>query len=41
MTSDQLHRLPVVEPETGELVGVVSALDIVAAVPRYGLALAV
>ncbi len=39
MTSDQLHRLPVVDPESGALVGIVSALDIVAAVSRYGLAL--
>lgn len=38
MIADQLHRLPVVDPATGTLVGVVSALDIVAAIPRYDLA---
>lgn len=37
MVGDQIHRLPVVEAETGDLVGVISTLDVVAAIRRYGL----
>ena len=39
MVDDQVHRLPVVEEGTGELVGVISTLDVVAAIRRYGLAI--
>ena len=38
MVNDQIHRLPVVEAGSGELVGIISTLDIVAAIRRYGLA---
>ena len=37
MVGDQIHRLPVVEADTGDLVGVISTLDVVAAIRRYGL----
>ncbi len=37
MVRDQIHRLPVVDPETRELVGIVSTLDLAQAIMRYGL----
>ncbi len=38
MIEDQIHRLPVVDEDNGELLGLISTLDIVAAIRRYGLA---
>jgi len=37
MVRDQIHRLPVVEAETFELVGIVTSLDLARAITRYGL----
>jgi CBS domain-containing protein len=37
LVNDQIHRLPVTERETGELVGIISSLDLVRAVTLYGL----
>jgi CBS domain-containing protein len=37
MVGDQIHRIPITDRDNGELVGLVSALDIVRAVTRYGL----
>lgn len=38
MVADQIHRLPVVDPDNHELVGIVSTLDLVRAIDLYGLA---
>jgi len=37
MVRDQIHRLPVVEAGTGDLVGILSTLDLVRAITTYGL----
>ena len=37
LVRDQIHRLPVTEPGTGELVGIISSLDLVRAITTYGL----
>ena len=37
MVLDQIHRLPVTEAETGDLVGIITALDLVRAITTYGL----
>jgi CBS domain-containing protein len=37
LVSDQIHRLPVTEPGSGELVGIISSLDLVRAITTYGL----
>ena len=37
MIRDQIHRLPVVDGETHELVGIVTTLDLARAITRYGL----
>jgi CBS domain-containing protein len=37
LVNDQIHRLPVTEPETGRLVGIISSLDLVRAITTYGL----
>jgi CBS domain-containing protein len=37
LIDDQIHRLPVTEAETGELVGIISSLDLVRAITTYGL----
>lgn len=37
MVRDQIHRLPVTEPDSGELVGIVTTLDLARAIVRYGL----
>jgi CBS domain-containing protein len=37
LVQDQIHRLPVTEPESGELVGIISSLDLVRAITTYGL----
>ncbi len=37
MVSDQIHRLPVVESESGKLVGIITSLDLVRAITTYGL----
>jgi CBS domain-containing protein len=34
---DQIHRLPVTEAGSGELVGIISTLDLVRAITTYGL----
>jgi len=38
MVGDQIHRLPVVDAETGGLVGILTTLDLVRAITTYGLA---
>ncbi len=38
MLADQIHRLPVVEESTGELVGIVTSLDLAGAIAKFGLA---
>lgn len=38
MVEDQIHRLPITEPETGDLVGIITSLDMAKAIMRYGLA---
>jgi len=38
LIEDQIHRLPVVDEDNGELLGLISTLDIVAAIRRFGLA---
>lgn len=37
MVRDQIHRLPVTDRESGELVGIISTLDLVNAITTYGL----
>jgi CBS domain-containing protein len=37
MVADQIHRLPVTESGSGDLVGIISALDLVRAITTYGL----
>ncbi len=37
MVRDQIHRLPVVEAGTGELVGIITTLDLIRAITTYGL----
>ncbi len=37
LIGDQIHRLPVTEVGTGELVGIISSLDLVRAITTYGL----
>ena len=37
LVGDQIHRLPVTEEESGELVGIISSLDLVRAITIYGL----
>ncbi len=37
MVRDQIHRLPVTEQGSGELVGIISSLDLVRAITTYGL----
>jgi len=37
LVNDQIHRLPVTEPTSGELVGIISSLDLVRAITIYGL----
>lgn len=37
LVRDQIHRLPVTDPGTGHLVGIVSSLDLVNAINRFGL----
>lgn len=37
MVADQIHRVPITDPDNGELVGLVSSLDLVRAITRYGL----
>jgi CBS domain-containing protein len=37
MVRDQIHRLPVVEANGGELVGIITTLDLVRAITTYGL----
>ena len=37
MCADQIHRLPVTEVETGELVGIITSLDLARAISTYGL----
>jgi CBS domain-containing protein len=38
MVNDQIHRLPVTDAETGDLVGIITTLDLARAIARYGLA---
>lgn len=38
LVREQIHRLPIVDPDTGHLVGIVSSLDVVHAINRYSLA---
>ena len=37
LVRDQIHRLPVTEAGSGELVGIISTLDLVRAITTYGL----
>lgn len=37
MVRDQIHRLPVTDPDTGDLVGIITTLDLARAITRYGL----
>ncbi len=37
MVDDQIHRLPVVEKGTHELIGIITTLDLARAITRYGL----
>ena len=37
MCADQIHRLPVTEFETGELIGIITSLDLARAISTYGL----
>lgn len=37
LVRDQIHRLPVTEAETGDLVGIITTLDLVRAITTYGL----
>jgi len=37
LVDDQIHRLPVTLPGSGELVGIISSLDLVRAITIYGL----
>jgi CBS domain-containing protein len=37
MVRDQIHRLPVTDPESGDLVGIITTLDLARAITRYGL----
>ena len=37
MVRDQIHRLPVTELETGDLVGIITTLDLCRAITTYGL----
>lgn len=37
MVRDQIHRLPVVEAETGDLIGIITTLDLARAITTYGL----
>ncbi|MCB9725163.1 MAG: CBS domain-containing protein [Spirochaetaceae bacterium] len=37
MLADQIHRFPVTHRETGELLGIFTALDLAKAISRYGL----
>ena len=38
MVADQIHRLPITDPDTGDLVGIISSLDLVRAISIHGLA---
>lgn len=38
MVSDQIHRLPIIDPDSGDLVGLISSLDLVRAISIHGLA---
>lgn len=38
MLDDQIHRLPITERESGDLVGIITTLDMAKAITRYGLA---
>lgn len=37
MVRDQIHRLPVTEPGSGELIGIITTLDLARGITRYGL----
>jgi CBS domain-containing protein len=37
MVQDQIHRLPVTEPDTGALIGIITTLDLARAIAQYGL----
>ncbi len=37
MVRDQIHRLPVTEPGTGDLIGIITTLDLARGITRYGL----
>jgi CBS domain-containing protein len=37
LVDDQIHRLPVTEAGSGELIGIISSLDLVRAITTYGL----
>ncbi len=37
MVRDQIHRLPVTDPDEGDLVGLITTLDLVRAITTYGL----
>ena len=37
MVRDQIHRLPVTDKPSGELIGIISSLDLVKAITTYGL----
>ena len=37
MLSGQIHRLPVTDAETGKLVGIITSLDLVAAIAAHEL----
>jgi CBS domain-containing protein len=37
MVRDQIHRLPVTDPGTGKLVGIITSLDLVRAITTHGL----
>ena len=37
MIRDQIHRLPVTEKDSGDLIGIITTLDLARAIARYGL----
>lgn len=37
MVQDQIHRLPVVESGSGDLIGIITTLDLARGITRYGL----